>query len=763
MSEEDKKYEMSLIAEYKGFVDYSQKNYNPVIQDATSSGYFDSELKARMDIITLKNLFYTEDWVYILIDRICSKIASLPLRIAKETVNESGDTLHEYVPKHPLQKLLDRPNDKESYYQFMYSVVADYCATGNTIIYNAKNAKQMIKIPTEYVQLHFGRDEDLEAYLIYASDRESGLAKINARLAVDEVIHIRRPNPSSMYWGLSPLVAGSRSVLFNRYSSEYLLNFYVKGAQPGYVFELGDQTNEKVALRMLRSIELANTGRANQRRNLVAPKGVKVSTLEHRIADQDLKNHVLGNRETIINIFQVPKHELSIAEAGSLGSEEYKIAIRNFWDGPLKAIMESIEWGLWQAFSKEIGDGYAIKFDTSHVQAIRDDEMKKADLAAKMKETHTVNEIRAIVYGDEPIEGGDTLGPAQPAFPSFGQFSTAPSQVKEVAEEVVIEDKEIDSKQEERKAILETNALALDKLKEQNPSWISRREELEGKIDAETSPQVLELVLNTLEKQAVAAIGAVKKGTVFKSLIMNRKEGEIPSKTRLRKMIGDALNKFEDEWLNEYTQILKTSVDLGYDVALTVPFNIPDESSIIASRARGENGRLEILEARGLETFAQMSRTTTEKIMREVTLGLASNLTIQDIAANISQVMADEDFTLGRAMTIARTETLTASSIGQAAAMQDAAKEIKNLKKVWLNGGDNRVRGNPGGLYPNSKADHWSIHAEVVDHDKNFSNGLAFPRDPSGPAHETINCRCTFIWVPEEEATGFGLGEIPQR
>lgn len=79
--------------------------------------------------------------------------------------------------------------------------------------------------------------------------------------------------------------------------------------------------------------------------------------------------------------------------------------------------------------------------------------------------------------------------------------------------------------------------------------------------------------------------------------------------------------------------------------------------------------------------------------------------------------------------------------------MDDVSKVVPNLKKMWVNAGDERVRGNPGGLYPESKADHWILQGEVKSYDKKFSNGLMFPRDPSGEAHQNVNCRCGFIMI----------------
>jgi SPP1 gp7 family putative phage head morphogenesis protein len=95
----------------------------------------------------------------------------------------------------------------------------------------------------------------------------------------------------------------------------------------------------------------------------------------------------------------------------------------------------------------------------------------------------------------------------------------------------------------------------------------------------------------------------------------------------------------------------------------------------------------------------------------------------------------------GKAEMIARTETLTAVSIGLAAAMKNAAEVIPGLKKGWMTAGDDRVRDS-----------HAAINGEVIESDEKFSNGLAHPRDTnSTDASEVIACRCSLILIPPGE------------
>ena len=80
---------------------------------------------------------------------------------------------------------------------------------------------------------------------------------------------------------------------------------------------------------------------------------------------------------------------------------------------------------------------------------------------------------------------------------------------------------------------------------------------------------------------------------------------------------------------------------------------------------------------------------------------------------------------------IARTETTKAENAGRLDAFKQAKEQGLNIKKKWISTLDNRTR-----------ASHIHINGEVVDLDKNFSNGLDHPGG-NGKASEVINCRCT--------------------
>jgi HK97 family phage portal protein len=707
-------------------------------EDAT--GVWTPDIKAVLDTQTLKSLVCNEDWVYICCDKIASRIAAQPLMVMKISY-KNGKKVTENVDNHPVNKMLENPNEYQTYYHWMYSQVMDLVSIGNSVTWCAFVSKQLIHIPIETIYIDVDRAaHSIRAYHVLANAAED-YPKLKSSLVIppQQICHSRRPNPSSMMWGLSPFIPGKKSVLFNRYSSEYLNGFYLKGAQPGLALEISKEANEKNALRLLKSLEMAHTGRKNQRRNLILPKGVSVKDISHKLADQQLKEYWLLNRETIINLLQIPKHEFSIQEAGSLGSEEYKTALRNFWHGSLRSTMGLISQSLTKTLRPLLGEDMCLEFDLSNVDVLKDDQMAKALLAQTMLATHTVDEIRQELYdlGPKPVA-------VQPIAP------TTPAELP-VEEPIEQESKAIDTRQ--------MNIEKLDIILKSNDGWWKRREEL-VQAGVDKSMETLSGVVSDIFSDQVISLVKVIKGEVKKSL---KNKETLISKTDLRRRLRSASLNFEERYIDEVTKTLSAQVELGYDSSLVLPFNLPNQSEIEAIRARNADGRRETLKARGLETFSNMSKTTTESIMTIIENGLADGKTIDQMVAEVSEKMTG-DVSVSRIDTIVRTETLTATSIGQAAAMEDVATVVPNLKKAWVNAGDDRVRG----LGAKDGADHWGMQGQVKAYDQPFVDPrsgarLLFPRDPSGGPGDVINCRCTFIMIPGDEADRAGLSDLSSQ
>lgn len=109
-----------------------------------------------------------------------------------------------------------------------------------------------------------------------------------------------------------------------------------------------------------------------------------------------------------------------------------------------------------------------------------------------------------------------------------------------------------------------------------------------------------------------------------------------------------------------------------------------------------------------------------------------------------------------RATVIARTETLGALNAGRLDAMRAEAEEFgEALDKIWLATEDSRTR-----------PTHAAADLQRVPLDAPFVVGgfsLQFPGDPSGPAQEVIQCRCTMLSAAPGEEIDMSMRQFTRR
>jgi len=120
-----------------------------------------------------------------------------------------------------------------------------------------------------------------------------------------------------------------------------------------------------------------------------------------------------------------------------------------------------------------------------------------------------------------------------------------------------------------------------------------------------------------------------------------------------------------------------------------------------------------------------------QNVRRSITTSITQGEGIDKMAARIAR---DLEKNANNAARIARTETTRNMNRGRLDTFEEAQKLGIKLQKVWLAASDSRTRDS-----------HSSLNGETRDMDEEFSNSLMYPGDPSGPAEEVINCRCTLI------------------
>lgn len=221
---------------------------------------------------------------------------------------------------------------------------------------------------------------------------------------------------------------------------------------------------------------------------------------------------------------------------------------------------------------------------------------------------------------------------------------------------------------------------------------------------------------------------------------------EAPTVTAAGFASPDDLNTIRADWLAEVEHTLSPMVSMMYDTGAL--------SSLIAHRGAAEARNAdELLDAlddvldRNASAYLETATNrlvgigdTTWHTARESLLdGFTIGESVPDLAQRVQDSLGVAE---NRAVTIARTEVVSASNAGSYAGV-DALGKYGPAKKVWLATVDSRTR-----------EAHMDADGQTVGLDEPFivdGEELEFPGDPAGSAGNVINCRCTLIYEEADD------------
>ena len=252
-------------------------------------------------------------------------------------------------------------------------------------------------------------------------------------------------------------------------------------------------------------------------------------------------------------------------------------------------------------------------------------------------------------------------------------------------------------------------------------------------------------VLEQLEKQYQAALNDInRKIRILQSDEMTQsKIYRLEYQKALKKQVEAILEKLHsDEFttIQEYLSASYTDAFIGtmYDLAgQGIPLIIPlDQAAAVTAILTDSKISEGLYSALGVDTG-----NLKKAISAEVTRGIASGMSYNDIARNISNVSKAP---LSRAKTIVRTEGHRIQQASTKDAQQEAKSKGADVVKQWDSTLDGKTR-----------PSHKKVDGEIRELDEKFSNGLDYPGDPSGKAGEVVNCRCVSLsrarWALDED------------
>lgn len=220
-----------------------------------------------------------------------------------------------------------------------------------------------------------------------------------------DMIHFKYPDPSNMWFGVSPLHSAAQAVDIDNESERFQKVSLENRGLSDIHFEVPpDATAEQV--RQLRDIySEQQAGPRNARKALFS--SAKATILSTTAAELDFVESRRFIRDEICSAFGVPPPMVGNYEKATLANIE--TARQIFWRDTMIPVLDKLSGVLNLQLAVEYGEEYRIRYDLSQVDALQENFTEKVNNARGLWSMGLPwNEInRRLEMGFEDVEGGE--------------------------------------------------------------------------------------------------------------------------------------------------------------------------------------------------------------------------------------------------------------------------------------------------------------------------------------------------------------------
>lgn len=328
------------------------------------------------------------DWAYACVQAIADRIATLEWKIMRGDREAEG---------HPAGVLLKNPNHFQSGMEFLHATVSQLLLCGNAYWFAWWDGGRQ---PAEIVPL----SPSLMCLAVDEINWRCTYSWNGQTLKPEDLLHLRLPNPASVWVGASPIEAAAHAHDVSLYSQIYQKNFFKNNARPDFVVilppaQVADRTG---AQRVWDIISDRHKGLDNAHKPLVLGNGASITTLGVGDADRRYLEASNATRDKILSIFRVPAAKLGLTtDANRANADAADYTFNRDTIGPkIKLIADYISGFISRLFREDI----RLEFDSP---VASDSAEERAQEAHEIEMgLATRNEIRER-HGLPPVEGGD--------------------------------------------------------------------------------------------------------------------------------------------------------------------------------------------------------------------------------------------------------------------------------------------------------------------------------------------------------------------
>ena len=293
----------------------------------------------------------------------------------------------EYEPAgvdHPLQRLLDRPNDVWDGGQLLRTVESRLALWGSAYVAIVRDGDgvpyEMWPLRPDEVRVVAGKDDRVVRGFIHEN--------LDGRAAYlpEEMLWYRRFNPMNSYSGFSSMEPARSAVDMGTEALRFNRRFYVHSATPSDVVITteGNPQQEQIDQLIDRwDQRLANPDTAH--RPMILSAGVDMKRLGSNQSDMEFIAALQWSVEEVSRAFGVPKVFLSEFEDATLANVRTmeQFLWRNTIIPELKMLEDGINHRLVPHFEQFVGE-LLVRFNLSDVEAVQESQSDRAERLATL-------------------------------------------------------------------------------------------------------------------------------------------------------------------------------------------------------------------------------------------------------------------------------------------------------------------------------------------------------------------------------------------
>lgn len=535
----------------------------------------------------------------------------------------------------------------------------------------------------------------------------------------DQVIWYRRPDPSKPIRGISELGSARMAYEGDVAAQRYQKAFYENGAVlSGVLSSSAPNVSQNQRREMRQSWEERHAGVDKAFRTAVLWGGMTYHATGLSQREAEFLESRRFNRDEIAMVYGV--HKVLLGDTDQVNRATSQEAKRILWENKVLPTLKLVEDLFYaQLFEQRGASDHWLGFDLANVSALKDDLTGKVLNAKGLVDLgYPLNEVNArLEMGMEEQPWGDKgllpfgLVPADEAAQGF-----------DLGDDPALEDAGETDDQVGKEG--ESSDLP--------EGWRDRS----GVVDERSD----EAYYRSFERKVLNP-GEMRFRRTFKSYFFGRRRevmAWLGQQRGVRELTIFDVDAFLTNSRERWDDVLKGKASPVYDYCASASLN---EVAAVAGKVEPtveQTAQLQEFLRTKTQAVTRVNETMIKHLRYQLMQGMADGENITELQDRVRKTFNAEN---ARSLTIARTES---AQTANGTRFMDF--ERRNVERIqWVSSNDNATRDA-----------HLALHGQVVEMGQSFLPGMTLrhPGDTSGPAGQTINCRCAFRPYRAKQAKG---------